>query len=270
MPILTANNSNRPSFETYEVYFCALLANENKPQSVLKNHYEGCTRRAAEQLQSHPFWVELKANIQNWDALYRQETPNVEALFSGSFEQQAKLNCKTWSSAYNKAYRKNVLKNPNWPNSPDGDWVSAGTWFNTIGDILRTTLSTRYIDGVQFLAKRLVSLAEKHGLECRNQLQATPEGYYAGHVDIGFDFLIEDLSRTDIQSKVYVEFQITTQLKQVVKELLHSFYESDRLKSEKDVWQWDYRAPLFDANYLGHVVHYLEAQILKVRERNHE
>ena len=267
------SSTTRPSLDAYRQLFGGIPANQNKPEAVLKNHFEGCVRRAAEQLQKHPFWIELKQEVENWDASYRLLTPNVEALYSGSFEQQADLNCKKWESAFNKAYRKNVLKNKNWPNPPDEGFVTAESWFEKLGDILRTTLTSRYIDGVQFIAERLVELAHKHGLNVNNQLQATPEGYYAGHVDIEFDFVIEDLMRNDVTAKVSVEFQVTTQLKQVVKELLHVFYESDRLKTDVDksseVWQWDYRKPLFDANYLGHVVHYLEAQILKVREKNH-
>lgn len=258
----------RPSFKEYEHVFARL--NSGKTAEQLKAHYESCRDRAAEQLVKHPFWLDLTKEITDWDAQYCSNS-NAESLYKGAFADQAKLNKKSWASAFGKAYRKNVLSNANWPDEPEKKWIKSDCWFQNIGDILRTQFICRYIDGVQFIASNLEKLALKHGLQVKNQLQATSEGYYAGHVDITFEFKIFDMEFNSIDVIGKVEFQITTQLKEVVKQLLHIHYESKRLQEIEftdTVWQWDYKKPSFDANYLGHVIHYLEAQILKLRD-NH-
>jgi hypothetical protein len=269
MTILIESRKSLPNFTDYKKSFGKI--NENKNEGQLKNHYESCTKLAKEQLLKHPFWIELRNSISEWDALYRQES-GAEGLYKGTQSDQASLVIKPWDSLLQKAYKKNVIENRNWPEVPDQGWVKHDCWFARVGDILRTQFVCRYIDGVEFISNRLVELAKKHNLEFNNQLKATNEGYYAGHVDLKFDFTITDFEFENILVSGWVEFQITTQLKEVVKQLMHVHYESDRIKSsssEVKEWQWDYNAPSFDANYLGHVMHYLEVQILKLR-RSHE
>jgi hypothetical protein len=266
---LIENLDLQPSLEDYKKAFSRL--NENKTENQLRTHYESCRDRAAEQLIKHPFWIELMSVIQDWDALYKMET-GAESLYKGSFSEQSKLNKKQWDSVYQKAYRKNVLNNVNWPNEPESGWVAADSWFRHLGDILRTQFICRYIDGVKFIADKLEFLAKKHNLVVANKMQATNEGYYAGHVDISFEFNIMDMGFNPVPIVGRVEFQVTTQLKEVVKQLLHIHYESKRIEkthNDESVWQWDYKKPSFEANYLGHVMHYLEAQILKLRDQHH-
>lgn len=263
---------SKPSLDDYKKIFAR--ANGNKSELQLKKHFESCRDGAAVQLEKHPFWIELKIQIQEWDASYRKNT-SAEGLYSGPFTSQAQLHRKEWQSLIGKAYRKNVILNNYWPKSPvediDDSWVNSSNWFNKIGDILRTQFVCKYIDGVNFLTSQLEVLAHKHSLKVVNQLQATIDGYYAGHVDIEFPFEITDMEFNPVTVTGRVEFQVTTQIKEVVKNLMHVQYELKRNSNAQQVpdgWQWDYKNPPFDANYLGHVVHYLEAQILKVRDQN--
>lgn len=269
MSDLIENLDLPPSLQEYKAAFSRL--NENKTEEQLRNHYHSCQGSAAEQLVKHLFWIELESVISDWDAIYRQETGS-EGLYKGAFGEQSKLNKKSWESAYQKAYRKNVINNKNWPNKPENGWVKSDTWFVHLGDILRTQFVCRYIDGVKFIADKLEVLAKKHNLTVANKMQATNEGYYAGHVDISFEFVIMNMEFDAVSVVCKVEFQVTTQLKEVVKQLLHIHYESNRIEKISDkesVWQWDYKKPSFEANYLGHVMHYLEAQILKLRDQHH-
>ena len=32
-------------------------------------------------------------------------------------------------------------------------------------------------------------------------------------------------------------------------------------------WQWDYKSDEFSANYLGHILHYVEGMIVEIREK---
>ena len=262
---------SKPSLDEYRRIFTRL--NANKSEQQLKKHFESCRDLAASQLEKHPFWIDLAKQIPDWDALYRKNTSAV-GLYSGPFSAQALLNKKEWESLFSKIYRKNVINNENWPNPPtniDRGWVTSNNIFNNVGDILRTQFICKYIDGVNFLSEQLALLAEKHSLTANNQLQATIDGYYAGHVDIEFPFEIIDMEFNPVQLTGKVEFQVTTQIKEIIKSLMHFHYELKRdskMQTEPKNWQWDYKNPPFDANYLGHVAHYLEAQILKVRDQN--
>ena len=62
---------------------------------------------------------------------------------------------------------------------------------------------------------------------------------------------------------VKIEIQIRTQVQDVIRRLLHNYYEKRRQHIDKqDVnWQWNYRSDDFSANYLGHILHYLEGLI---------
>ena len=63
--------------------------------------------------------------------------------------------------------------------------------------------------------------------------------------------------------------QITTQLQEVIRKLLHKHYESRRKRTTPDElkWQWDYKSDEFSANYLGHILHYIEGMIMEVRDK---
>jgi hypothetical protein len=255
----------KPSLSDYKKVFGRL--HDNKTDVQLSLHYENCRDKAAEQFSKHPFWVDLRSELKEWDANYISLT-GAEGLYKGNFEEQGQLNKKNWDAVFTKAFRQNVLSNSNWPSPPKMGWLTSDSWFDHVTDIVRTQFICRYIDGVEFIASKIVSLAEKHKLPFKNELKATNEGYYAGHVDVGFNFTIVDMEFNPVVVSGNVEFQVTTQLKEVVKQLLHIHYEDKRIKDlskETEVWQWQYKEPSFEANYLGHVMHYLEAQILKLR-----
>ena len=55
--------------------------------------------------------------------------------------------------------------------------------------------------------------------------------------------------------------------------MLHKYYEKRRrkLKTESEIiWQWNYKSNEFATNYLGHILHYLEAMIYEIREKQKE
>lgn len=65
---------------------------------------------------------------------------------------------------------------------------------------------------------------------------------------------------------------MTTQIKDVIKRLLHKYYEERRMPGTtyNADWRWNYRSDEFIANYLGHILHYVEGMILEVRDRSKE
>ena len=77
-----------------------------------------------------------------------------------------------------------------------------------------------------------------------------------------------DTERVDVS----IEIQITTQLQEVIRKLLHKYYEDRRKRIiEEDIkWQWNYKSDEFIANYLGHILHYVEGMIMEIREKQKE
>lgn len=95
----------------------------------------------------------------------------------------------------------------------------------------------------------------------------TELGYYAGHVVVTMPLTVVLETWETAVLNVQFEIQIATQVQEVIRRLLHAEYE----KSQSDTglhldWRWDYKGRPFAANYLGYVLHYLEGQVMRVRE----
>ncbi|MFN8519422.1 MAG: hypothetical protein U0667_08560 [Chloroflexota bacterium] len=176
---------------------------------------------------------------------------------------------KSYESFFSKTFRRNRLENVSWPAEPPDGWIEPSNWFETIHDLVRTTIVVKYLDGVKFLADRLASWSTTTTFNCDWRLEARTEGYYAAHLKFSFPVTIPQRRLGSKQIGASLEVQITTQLQEVLRTHLHGRYESNRMEPTVDplAWQWDYSHPEFSINYLGHVLHYLEGKILEVREK---
>ena len=142
-------------------------------------------------------------------------------------------------------------------------------WFSRINDTVRTCFVVKYLDGVNFLASQFADRAKAAEYKSRVDYEAKEEGYYAAHFYVSFPC---EVPREDWDTKdetISVEIQITTQLQEVIRHLLHKYYEQRR--AQRPIphvkWQWDYRSDEFAANYIGHILHYLEGMIVDVRDK---
>lgn len=127
----------------------------------------------------------------------------------------------------------------------------------------------KYIDGVEFLVNPVGSLYEKlYCLPCKIDYEAKDEGYYAAHVSVKIKFEIMGSSFETIIVETPVEIQIMTQLQELIVMLLHKYYETNRREIARDEkWQWNYKSDEFAANYLGHILHYVEGMIVEIRDK---
>jgi hypothetical protein len=77
--------------------------------------------------------------------------------------------------------------------------------------------------------------------------------------------MVWDTEKIDVS----IEIQITTQLQEAIRRLLHKHYEERRkcIRTEEKIWQWDYKSEEFATNYLGHILHYVEGMITDIREK---
>lgn len=128
----------------------------------------------------------------------------------------------------------------------------------------------KYLDGVEFFANKIESLIAG-SVTFRKVLEAREEGYYAAHIYVRQEFEVPKIDWDTEKLNCSVEIQVSTQLQEVIRRLLHKYYEERRKGGKSSTpWQWDYKSDEFAANYLGHILHYLEGMIMEVREKQKE
>jgi hypothetical protein len=170
-----------------------------------------------------------------------------------------------------KTYRKNIKDNKKWPESPQNGWVLPINWHSQVNDSIRTLIEVKYLDGVEFLIKKIKLYCDQNSVECKSFLEAREEGYYAAHLYIKQEFEVPKMNWDTERINFSIEIQITTQLQEVIRKLLHNHYENRREQDKDDKanskWQWDYKSEEFSANYLGHILHYVEGMIMEIRDK---
>lgn len=213
-----------------------------------------------------PFMIDLRHLMPEWATRYHEET-NV-SLFPGE-PPAIDLKLKPWESFLSRTWRQNVLWNADWPAPPPGGWWAPDCWFEKLWDIVRTRITVRYLDGVQFLVERITELGHHHGLRVEQRTHAQERGYYAMHVTVSQEFPVQSLDFEKWQKRSSsVEIQLTTELKEVIGDLTHGYFEELREDEggPNRKWQWDYESPEFAPYYLGHILHYLEGMIMQIRD----
>lgn len=233
----------------------------------LMNHFESVALKLQLEFESCPFWVELVNNLKDYHEEYVVETE----YFLFTTLERPRIVTKPFDSFLLKTFRANILDNPAWPDEPIEGWVLPSNWYSRIHDIVRTCLVLRYLDGVEFVIGKIEDLCAQKGLQCEVSFEAREDGYYAAHVDVQQGIEIPRLDWDTEKIEAHVEIQLTTQLQDVITKLLHKYYERrrGRVASEDDAtkWQWEYGSDEFVANYLGHILHYVEGMIMDVRAK---
>jgi ppGpp synthetase/RelA/SpoT-type nucleotidyltranferase len=233
-----------------------------------ETYYESVATQIAESFSNSLFWKTLLNDFDAMNKEYYMET----GYYLFSLEPQPNLLKKPFDSFLLKTFRKNILENSNWPNEPEHGWILPSSWYTQVNDIARTLIVVKYLDGVNFLVDKLHLLLENSGLPFTVDYEAREEGYYAAHVYTKYECEIPRENWDVEKISVKIEIQITTQLQEVIRRLLHKYYEAHR-NSPKEMskkWQWDYTSEEFGANYLGHILHYVEGMIIDIREKQKE
>jgi hypothetical protein len=180
------------------------------------------------------------------------------------------IKIKNYDSFIEKTYRRNYLSNPIRPNEPKEGWILPNNWFYKIKDVLRTRIVVRYLDGLKFLIDKIHHLCKEHNIEYESHWDARFEGYYAinsyfNNINVN---IIDRYSGEIVETKISVELQISTQIQEIMKDLLHEEYEKARkLNKQNDSWKWDYNDDNFSITYLAHLLHFAEGKIMEMTEK---
>jgi hypothetical protein len=234
-----------------------------------ESYYNTVTSRMATDFQASKLWTELISKLPEYHDEYLLKT---KYPLLASRDDHPLILTKPFESFLLKTYRKNFIENKNIPGEPQGGWVLPKNWFSRINDIIRTLMEVKYLDGVEFLIEKVKTHCEGYNSECKYFLEARDDGYYAAHLYIKQTFEVPKVTWDTERISTCVELQITTQLQEVIRTLLHKFYEEKRQKSKKkasdsSIWQWNYKSNEFSAAYLGHILHYVEGMIMEIRDK---
>jgi len=235
----------------------------------MENRYEVVCQSVERAFSQSDVWLSVTKGLRDLDDQYL-----IARKCSLMSNYDIKIVTKPFNSFLEKTYRKNILLNTNFPDPPPGGWLLPDDWFSRINDIARTTVTVRYLDGVEYILSYIQGVARDIGATTTCDYEASLEGYYAVHLYLTKDIDIVDQWYSKLRRTFTLEIQITTQIKELVKSILHSFYEKARLASlsERDGknWRWDYKSDEFVASNLGHLIHYVEGMIVQVRDRQSE
>jgi hypothetical protein len=264
IPIYSPEELNDPKDE--KMFIAWLEQNYGYNHRLYGNYYKQAVRSLLANFEASAYWKGFNAFLQDVNIEYQQQYHC--CLLEST--KSPYICSKELSSVIIKAFRKDFLQNENRPNEPKSGWILPENWFESLNDILRTTIVVKYLDGVSFLLERLKLYSASQGCPFTFDYEARENGYYAAHTGTRVQLSIPrqgDLE--EIPVSVNVEIQITTQLQTLIKDLLHSYYEQDR-KKEADanyLWQWDYANDRFNTNYMGHIVHYVEGMVVSLRDK---
>lgn len=237
------------------------------------NNYNSATDKMKQQFLQSVFWKQLGDNILEYNDEYYLQTGY--ALLQDTHlpdilvKHLPDILVKPFDSFLLKTFRKNILENNDFPKPPIEGWILPENWYSRINDILRTLIVVKYLDGVEFIIGKIKSLCEQIGRDFQGTFEAREVGYYAVHLYTNEEFEIPRMDWDTVKVITTIEIQITTQLQEVIRKLLHKYYEERRalpVDTER-MWQWDYRSDEFSTNYLGHILHYVEGMIMEIREK---
>jgi hypothetical protein len=230
-------------------------------------YYNTVVAEMSRQLEASEFWQTLLDGLPEIEDAYRS-SKGVALLTA----ERPTLATKSWIPFLEKTFRKNVVANENWPDPPDGGWLLPDNWLERVGDLVRTTIYVRYLDGVEFLSDAVIHIASEHLRTCGAALQASDEGYYAMHLDVSCEFEVPRRDWDTTRLMTTFELQVTTGVKGLIKELLEDRYRARRLirgqdsASSKPV-AWALGTDAFSLSYLGHVTHFIEEMIVRLRDK---
>ncbi len=237
-----------------------------KIDTLCRKQYEDARVLVRHNFLNSTGWGKLIEELYNYESEYRGNHNGYDLLMKKP--NDIDLSYKEWKDFLSKVWRKNVIEREIWDGKQDETWITPLNWFESITDIVRTTIIVKYFDGTAFLLDKMCNLFRKYGYDCIPDWEARPEGYYAAHLNVFGEY--ELLFGIETQKKkISVEIQVTTQIKDVIREMTHKVYEKrrTRLFTPHNKWQWDYKSKEFAPNYIGHILHYVEGTMMDIRDK---
>lgn len=214
----------------------------------------------AEEVSVGPFWAEAEHRLDQWRTEYRS-TNDGDLL---SRPGLPKFESKSENSIRDKVFRRCREK---------ADYIKTaiqreGPPIPRIGDLVRTRIACRYIDGVEFLANKILALAEEMSLSSRRRREGRIEGYFAQHITVQQQVIFRLAGHTELAT-IICEIQLASEMATRMWEAAHPLYEDARRDhAEPEDWQWKPTNPQFISSQLGHMIHLADGLLVQLRQSN--
>ncbi|HZF52048.1 MAG TPA: hypothetical protein VE093_25520 [Polyangiaceae bacterium] len=150
--------------------------------------YDFNVRVALSHVHESPFWSGFAQELLAIKSEYARATS--ADLFMSTDLPGIRLVSKPFASVVDKMFRRNVLLNKQWPSPTLGKhWITPDNLYEQFDDLIRTTITTKFLDGPEYLLAALKSYAERQGHKTYIRVHSREEGYYAHHCMCDFRFL---------------------------------------------------------------------------------
>ena len=239
-----------------------------------ESSYKSAALNLLGKIQESNFWNTLLDNLQTWNYQYEQKN-KVEL-----FKDKPTLVHKPFKSFEEKIYRKcrdctkrkldcmktcKLVTNENFPIN----------FFGVFDDVIRTQIIVKYIDGVELLRNHVLDLKNSiDRIKIDSRYVSNKQGYYALHMYIKEKYPVLNQNYGTSIQKIQYEIQMTTEMKILVKNELHKYYESDRIciddKKDSEFWAGAFDNYEFKLRHIGHMVHFIEVLLVEIRDKKGE
>lgn len=135
-------------------------------------------------------------------------------------------------------------------------------------DLVRVRLAVQFLDGVPFLARKILELAKKYDSNVEIEPKGSLNGYFAQHLTFRSQVFFR-FGGPPVACDVTCEVQIATSLATHVWENSHALYENTRVTLERsEDWQWSPGDPRFLSRQLGHMIHLADGLFCNLRDNS--
>jgi ppGpp synthetase/RelA/SpoT-type nucleotidyltranferase len=264
-----------PSFdEILEDYKEFLEIYTQSSSSVLEKYYNDVVSIMASDFEQSKFLNKLNDNLKIYNEVFISKN-NFE-LFEKI--ENIKIVKKPYDSMIEKCFRRDILEKGALKTFLEHNYDELENkyiehtplnCYSKFEDIIRTRITTKYMDGALFFLEQLKKLINEFELKSDEDYKAQDDGYYALHLNVNYTFEIPDFKRNVIKFDSKVEIQINTSIQNLLIELTHKYYTTGRHRLIKpDIeWQWKYDCDEFTPYYLGHITHYIEGAMVNIRNK---
>lgn len=209
-----------------------------------------------------PLWTNANSELDEWKREYRRE-------FSGILYKGGGL--PNFIGKSPERIKEKILDRVN---RSDDRALAVAEIFNQpipvprIEDLVRVRVETQYLDGVPFMARKLLEVAKRFDTAAIITPKGKLAGYFAQHLTfmlpVHFRFNGEQTS-----CNVVCEVQVATVLATQVWEASHNLYENSRVKLDErsEDWQWSPSDPRFLSRQLGHMIHLADGLFCTLRDK---
>lgn len=216
----------------------------------------------AAEISAGPMWQNAKRELDGWRREYRREFGGIlhtgDALTSFVGKSENRIKEKTIDK---------IRKAPN-AGAEVKRLFDQSVPVPRLEDLVRVRLQVQFLDGVPFLAKKILELAKQYDSNAEIEAKGSLNGYFAQHITFQSQVFFR-FGKGQTPSNVTCEVQIATSLATHVWENSHGLYETTRVNLEKSAdWQWSPRDPRFLSRQLGHMIHLADGLFCNLRDNS--